>query len=128
MKIDELYFGIKLFPLSYGSEGQRKELKTYNLFDFSRIKWAVARYITMSEEERKTLSSPLYFCFGDVWSRAEFEFIVNTWPYSDDEKVSEGIKVDIWTMYIEPNKDYLTSLLDSVDKTSAQEYLDSCKK
>ena len=90
MKIDDLYFGVKLMPLSYGSEEGRITLKTYNLFEFSKVKWSVARWVTMSDEEKKNITSPLHFLFGDVWGRAEYEFIVCPWPYGDGEGVSDN--------------------------------------
>lgn len=126
--LNDLYFGIKLYSLSYSNEKERQELQTYNLFDLSKVKWSVARYVAMDEEEKKNLlSSPLHFCFGDVWSRTQFEFIINTWPYKDDEKISNGLKVDTWTMYVEPNAEYLMELVNSVDKKSAEEYLKTAK-
>lgn len=129
MKLDELYFGIKLHSMSYSNRAERSTLKTYNLFDFSRIKESIAIYRTMSEERKKTLTNPLHFCFGDVWSRCEFEFIVCPWPFGDDERVVEsGVKVDTYEMYVEPNKDYLMSLVESVDEKDCKKYLSELRK
>lgn len=129
MKIDSLYFGIKLMPLSYNSEESRTALKTYNLFGFSKIKWSVARWVTMSDEEKKNITSPLHFLFGDVWSRAEYEFIVCPWPYGDGEGVSDnGQKVDTFTMYVEPNAKLLMDMVNSVSVSSAQKYLREWRK
>lgn len=129
MKLDELYFGIKLHPMNYRNRAERSTLKTYNLFDFSRIKESIAIYRTMDEERKKTLTDPLHFCFGDVWSRCEFEFIVCPWPFGDDERVVEsGVKVDTYEMYVEPNKDYLMSLVESVDEKDCKKYLSELRK
>lgn len=124
VSLDSLYFGVKLLPLCYSSKSERNELKTYNLFDFYGVKWSVAKYVSMTPEERKLLSSePYMFCFGDVWGRTEYEFIINSWPYSDDDKISDGIKVDTFQMYVEPNAEYLMSLVNSVSVSSAKAYL-----
>ena len=129
MKLNELYFGVKLFPLGWGSSSERYDLETYNLFDFSRVKESVAIYRTMDEERRKELSSPLHFCFGDVWSRCEFEMIVCPWPYKDGETVSEsGIKVDLYEMYVVPNQRHLMDLVESVDEKDCKKYLAELRK
>lgn len=129
MKLDDLYFGIKLMPLSYGTREEGISLKTYNLFELSRIKWAVARWVTMSDEEKKEITSPLHFVFGDVWSRAEFEFIVCPWPYGDGEGVSDnGQKVDAYTMYVEPNAKLLMDMVNSVSVSSAKKYMAEWRK
>lgn len=123
--INKLYFGVKLFPMSYASKSELNKLKTYNLFEFGRVKWSVAKYVAMTDKEKKSiLSDPLHFCFGDVWSRTEFEFIACPWPYTDEMTISNsGVKVDTWSLYVEPNADYLMSLVNSVSPTSARAYL-----
>lgn len=129
MKLDELYFGVKLHPLSWGSRNERNQLKTYNLFDLSRVKESIAIYRTMGPEAKEELMSPLHFCFGDVRGRTEYEFIACPWPYSNDEKVVDnGIKVDTFTLYVEPNKDYLMSLVDQVDEKDCKKYLAEVRK
>lgn len=129
MKIDDLYFGVKLMPFSYNSKEGRTTLKTYNLFDFSRVKWSVARWVTMSADERKGVSSPLRFLFGDVWGRTEYEFIVCPWPYGDGEGVSDnGQKVDTFMMYVEPNAKLLMDMVNSVSVSSAKKYMTEWRK
>ena len=125
ININKLYFGVKLFPMSYPSKSKLDKLKTYNLFDFGRVKWSVARYVTMTDKERKSLmSDPVHFCFGDVWSRTEFEFVACPWPYTDKDTIeNSGVKVDTYQMYVEPNADYLMSLVNRVSPTSARIYL-----
>ena len=126
--IDALYFGVVLNPISYASAEERNTLKTYNLFDFARVKYSVAMWVTMSPEEkarRKDLHSQLMWCFGDTWSRTEFEFIVCPWGGSDeDDKVFEvGRKVDIFSMYVEPNGALLMDLVNRVSESSARAFL-----
>lgn len=129
MNINDLYFGIVLTQMSYSSLEERKNLVTYNLFDISRVKFSVARWVTMKDEEKKRINNPLSFLFGDVWGRTEFEFIVCPWPYQEDERVVDnGKKVDTWTMYVVPNKDLLLDLVSRVSKSSAQAYLREWRK
>lgn len=134
MKIDDLYFGVKLMPLSYSTEKGRmklgrRRLDTYNLFELSKVKWSVARWVTMSDEEKKEITNPLHFIFGDVWSRTEFEFVICPWPYGDGEGVSDnGQKVDTFTMYVEPNAELLMNMVNSVSVPSAKKYMTEWRK
>ena len=124
ININDLYFGVVLMPMSYSSKEQRTKLETYNLFDFSRVKWSVARWVCMGQEERKIIENPLLFLFGDVWGRAEFEFIVCPWPYGDGEGVADnGQKVDTYEMYVKPNEKLLMDMVNSVSESSAKEYI-----
>lgn len=130
-KIDDLYFGIKLYPMSYGDKAEKRKLATYNLFSFGRVKWSVARYITMPEKEKKALmSDPLVFCFGDVWSRCEYEFMVCPWGglNENDKVVDVGMKVDTFEMYVKPNADLLMEMVNSVSVSSAKKYLSEERK
>ena len=122
VNLNDLYFGVKLFPLCYNSREELKTrgLQTYNLFDFSRVKWSVAKYVTMKEKERQALlSSPLGFCFGDVAHRVEYEHLVSPIVHPEDA----SLKVDTWSLYVEPNKDLLMKMVDSVSVSSATKYL-----
>lgn len=122
INLNDAYFGIRLFSLSYSSKSEQK-LETYNLFSLSRIKWSVARYITMSDEERKTLlSDPLHFCFGDVWGRCEYEFFARPMVGDQEEKT------DVFQLYVEPNADYLMKIVNSISVNSAREYLRNERK
>lgn len=124
-KLNDLYFGVKLYPMS-GSIGGKRNLVTYNLFGFGRVKWSVAKWVLMNEKERKSLwGDPLNFCFGDVWSRCEYEFMVCPWGGLDkNDKVTDvGIKMDTFEMYVKPNADLLMKMVNSVSKNSAREYL-----
>lgn len=123
-KLNNLYFGIRLFSLSYNNKSERK-LETYNLFDFARVKWSVATYVLMSKNEKQAmLSSPLHFCFGDMWGRCEYEMLVR--PMVSEEK--DELKTDIFQMYVEPNKEFLMRMVESISKNSAREYLKAERK
>lgn len=127
--INDLYFGVVMNQMSYSSEEERGNIKTYNLFEFSRVKFAVAMYVGMTESQREELSSPLSFCFGDVHWRTEYEFMMCPWPYRDGDFVEQaGHKVDIYQMYVEPNAELLMDLIDRVTKSSAKKYLSETRK
>lgn len=117
--LDKAYFGVKLFALNYSSYRERK-IETYNLFDFGRVRWSVARYVTMSEEERKgSLSDSLRFCFGDVAGRCEYEYTIRPMVGKEEDER----KIDVFQMYVEPNAEYLMSIVDRISVDSAQKYL-----
>lgn len=129
VSLDKLYFGIRLYPLSYGSSSKR-ELATYNLFDFAKVRWSVASYAAKAPEEKKKIENPLFYCFSSVWSRCEYEFVVCPWGGlgNDDRAVEVGTKVDIYKMYVEPNAEHLMELVDSVSVSSAKKYLAEWRK
>lgn len=126
-QLDKLYFGVVIDSLSFSSLKNRK-LETYNLFELGRVKWAVAYWVA-SDDEFKKEHDLIRWCFGDVWGRCEYEFIVCPWPYKDGETVEEaGAKVDIFQMYVEPNKQILTEMVNSVSAASAKRYLSEERK
>lgn len=113
MNLNKAYFGVTTL--------ENNKLRTWNLFDNLRVKWSVARYVAMSKEERKNLvSEPYRFCFGDVWGRCEYECVLLPWPSMNEKK---ALKVDVFQLYVEPNKDYLMEIVDSISVTSAKQYL-----
>lgn len=127
--LDDLYFGVVMPKMSYSSDDERGELKTYNLFSLGRVKLAVAMYVNMSDEQREELSNPLFFCFGDVWGRAEYEFMICPWPYRDGDFVEQvGSKIDIFKMYVKPNDTLLMGLINRVTKSSAKAYISNYNK
>lgn len=129
MKLDDLYFGVVINPMSYTSFKDRNGLVEYNLFDSSRVKWSVATYVKMTAKQKAEINDPLAFCFGDTWGRTEWEFIVCPWPYRDEDTIDlVGKKVDVYTMYVKPNAELLMNLVNRVTKTSAKEYLKAEKE
>lgn len=106
MKLSNLYFGIKYKSLV------NNELKACNLFELPMVKKSVAYYVLMDETERKKhILDPAFFCFGDLQGRTEWEFEV------------DGKRTNVYEMYIEPNRDYLIGLVDSVSQFEAKKYL-----
>lgn len=123
IKLDDLYFGVKLTSLSYANEKERLELKTYNLFGFLRVKYSVAMWVAKGKEFQKEHDF-LRWCFGDVWGRCEYEMIICPWPYRDGEKIEDnGQKVDTFELYCVPNEKILRKMVDEVSVSSAQKYL-----
>lgn len=129
ININDLYFGMVMNKMNYSSVSERGDIETYNLFDISRVKWSVAKYVTMSIDKRKMIPDPLMFCFGDVWSRTEYEFIMCPWPYMDGEFVEQfGHKVDMYTMYVKPNAELLMDIVNRVTVSSAKKYISDERK
>lgn len=113
MKLMDLYFGYKMVELN-------GELSTKNLFGSMRVLHSIAMYRTNPNMD--LLTDPFEFCFGDTRSRCEYEFQVCQWPCLDDSNPTLT-KVDVYTMYAKPNKDYLMSLVESVSINSCREFL-----
>lgn len=128
MKLDDLNFGIMCPKLSYSSKEERHQLQRYNLFDISRIKFSVARWVVMPPEERKKHEF-LSWCFIDVWGRCEYEMIICDWPYKEGALVEEsGEKYDVYEMYVKPNAALLEDMVNRVTKSSAQAYIREYRK
>lgn len=106
-----------------------KKVERWNIFDHFGVKWAVAKYIIMSDKERQRLfeegrHSALLWCFGDYWSRTEYEMIISPWPYKNEQELAEkATKYDIYTLYIEPNEELLMEMIHSVNKETAKKWL-----
>ena len=115
--IDKVYFGVATVDFN------DKKLHFWNLFENLKVKWSVAQYALMSKEDRKQLSDPFRFCFGDVWGRVQYEMAI-AGLFSQEEP----IKVDVFTLFCEPNKEYLMSLVDSISKNSAREFIRAERK
>lgn len=121
IELTDLYFGYKNYAMSYAG-GEKRELESHNLFQGSRTLQSVAMWVLMPEEEKKKHDA-LSWCFIDVRGRAQYEFMVSPW-------VGEGKpqRVDIWTMYVEPNKELLLDLVFRVSPDSARAYLKEREK
>lgn len=116
--ISDLYFGIKWWEVN------KNQFETRNLFDSSRVKESVARWVLMDTADRKDIKDPLHFLYGSLWSRVEWEFGVCSVFCKSMDAVE---KTDVYEFYIEPNRDYLLALANSVTKASAQRYLKELK-
>lgn len=126
IKLEDLYFGVVLYDFSWSGKDKR-QLKTYNLFNSLRVLRSVAMWVVETNKDSKFAKEHdfLSWCFGDVRARAEWEFIVCPWGgLKDDDKVVEvGEKVDTYRMYVEPNAKYLRELVDTVSVSSAKKFL-----
>ena len=116
IKLTDLYFGYRNYAMSYTS-GEERKITTYNLFDSTRVLRSVAMWALMPDEEKKKHDA-LSWCFSDVRGRAEYEFMMSPWAGGGEEQ-----KVDIYQMYVEPNKELLLDLISRVTPNSAQAYL-----
>lgn len=101
-------------------EFHRQEITFVNAFDFYRVKWAVAHYVAYPEKRE---GDWLFSCFYDFQGKCEFEYLLMGLSGKGTPK-----KVDIWTMYIEPNRDILYDIVHSISKNSALEYLRAERK
>lgn len=110
-KLEELYFGVRVW------DPNSNKLKTINLFSSRRVIRSVAQYVL--KKSKTFIDDPLFYCFGDVWSRAEWEFMVSGLGADPDKTV----KVDIFEMYVEPNSRYLLELVENVSQSSAKKWL-----
>lgn len=123
IEIDALYFGVVLNQRSYTSKEQRFNLETYNLFDLSNIRYWAARWVVMTPEERAQRRF-LTWCFADVWARCEYEMVACPWPYCEDDTIADsGRKVDLYTLYVEPNAKLLEAMVSRVSESSARAYI-----
>lgn len=114
---NDLYFGVTTY------DPFKKELRTWNLFDHYGIKRAVANWVLMSDDRKAEIENPLMYLFGDVWSRTEFECIICPWPFHEEDTIEDsGTKVDVFTLYVQPNTDLLLDIVDNVSAKSAREW------
>lgn len=117
MDIEDLCFGIRLFDFNSG------KLKTENLFQSSRVMHSVAVWLTMPDKLRKQ-HDLIRFCFGDTSGHVEYEMYVRDVIVKPSER-DKLTKVSVYEMYVLPNADYLTSLVNSVSVSSAKRWLRS---
>ena len=110
--IDDLYFGV------CSMDQNTDKMVSYNIFDIHRVKRSVADWVLMNDERKAEIEDPIRYCFGDVWSRFEYEWMVT--PLLP--KGNQGEKVDVYDMYIEPNRALLMDMLDGVSLKSAREW------
>ena len=112
INFNDLYYGICNMDDNTG------KMKSYNVFDIYRVKRAVADWVLMNDERKAEIEDPIRYCFCDVWSRCESEWTVT--PLIPKE--NQGEKVDVYSMYIEPNRALLMDMLDRVSLKSAREW------
>lgn len=112
MKITDLYFGIMRPNFNTG------ELEQENLFANYRILWSIATYVAKKDKLHYANDDPLFWCFGEVCGRCEYEMLVGDFPHGNKLE-----KHDIYTLYVKPNAELLMSMVDSVNKNSAISWL-----
>lgn len=112
INFNDLYYGI------CSMDQNTEKMVSYNIFDIYRVKRAVADWVLMNDERKSEIDDPIRYCFGDVWSRFEYEWMVT--PLLPKE--NQGEKVDVYDMYIEPNRSLLMDMLDNVSLKSAREW------
>lgn len=115
MKIEEAFFGIMRPNFNHNSE-----LEPDNLFNSMRVLRSVALYRS-KPQLCSTDSDPLFFCFGETSGRAEYEWVVS--PFIPVPGPATEKKVDVYNMYVRPNKKYLMDLVHSISVNSCKEWL-----
>lgn len=119
MKITDLYFGAKRMDFN------TDKLVTFNIFNHTGVLESVARYVTKKDTDayykNKTDDEILFILFCDYWSRCEYEFLVTPWASADDNK--KEVKVDVFEMFIKPNKRVLLDMVNQVTVNSARTWL-----
>lgn len=110
MDINNIYFGVCYW------DSNKDEFVPFNIFDAGRTRYWLAKYRVHPIQFRRL--SIFSFVFNDFCGRCQWEWIVSNWPKNDKEQ-----KLDVWTAYLIPNKEYLTKLMNSVSVASCKRYL-----
>ena len=118
IKLEDAYFGI-MVPSSNNKE---EILLPENLFNSSRVLRAVATWKTKSKEATDG-HDQLAWCFGDTRGRCEYEWIVSSWPKKEGKT-----KVDVYRMYVEPNRELLLGIVDNISVSSCKKWLREHKR
>lgn len=110
MNLDELYFGA--CRIGFDSN----EIETFNIFDSLAVRHSIAMWFVYPElhKDRDLIS----WIFIHYKGKIEEEFEVKS-LFSKQE----GIKTDVYDMYIEPNREYLTSLINKVSIADCKAFL-----
>ena len=117
LDIEKLYFGVKVIDFN------TDKTKTINLFSINKVATSVAVYVkrrgtkTWKEHVENENFDPLRFCFGSVWGRVQYEMFVTDMFGKTEEKV------DVYQMYVEPNRELLLDMVNRVSVSSARRYL-----
>lgn len=115
ININDLYFGIVMWDPNLGI------FREYNLFDSMRVLRSLAIY-KIHPELYTQFSDILFAIYGDTAGRVQYEFDIR-----DIFGKEEPVKMDVYRMFVEPNRDYLLSLVDSVTVASARKWLKEYK-
>ena len=96
-------------------------IKLYNIFQSSRIKQSIATYRAgwMKNTERNDWCR---WCFGDTYGRVQWEFGFGA-PFENLDGTWETTKQDVYTLFIEPNKEILKKMVDSIPLQECLDYI-----
>ena len=119
MKISDLFFGIRRMDFNTNS------LVIENLFQSLRVQHSIA--VWAANPELHDQYDLISFCFGDTRGRVEYEFLARPMIVKKPEDPANWHKVDTYKMYVEPNADYLRSLVEQIDKKEGKRWLEANK-
>lgn len=88
-----------------------------DLFDLCNIRLYAAKYRVALDSDEPFVGVPLFYIFGEVWSRSEFEFEMSSLL---GEK---STKVDLYRLYVAPNEAMLLNMVKNCTATSARSYI-----
>lgn len=96
------------------------KIELYNIFRSSRIRKSLATYRAgwMEEIGHKDWCK---WVFGDTWGRVEWEFGFGA-PFENKDGTWDAAKQDVYTLFIEPNKEILKKMVDSVPLQECVDY------
>jgi len=117
MKITDLDFQIASWDVN------KKKLVWSNIFDYYWIQWGVATWRTMSPKRKKEIKDPIFYIFGDTWSRCEWEMLVRGFPTNDEDE-----KVDVYSLFLKPNSKLLMEMINKVSANSCRVWLRENKR
>ena len=135
-KIDNLYFPVATWDFN------QDKLVTRNIFDYLRVQDSVAHYLKIFKNPHPTTSdkhwqdtlsdehSKLFYIFGDVWGRVEWEFMVNDKTgeivggvFSDTEYTFPVSKYSVFDYFIAPNGKKLLKMIDRCTYNDAKNHI-----
>ena len=119
--MDKLEFNVVVWR-----DGERKVI---NIFDSYRVCRSVCLY-RLGEFNKWYPDKPerwFFWCFGDMWSRYEWEVGFGE-PFLNSDGSWDGEKVDVYSLFLEPNKKLLKKMIDRVSLNSCREWLRENKR
>lgn len=116
-RIQDLYFGV-LVP----AFNKKVSPVPVNLFDIAHIRYYAAKWRVAMVKGEDIQGDPAIYVFGDVWSRAEYEFLMR--PLGSDEDT----KIDLYQLYVVPQREHLFSMIEDCSVTSARTYIREYRK
>lgn len=116
--LEKAFFGIRKCNLN------TNEFDCENLFGSVRVLRSIALLRTDKylSERYTDIDSVIGFCFGDTMHRVEWEMGIQ--PVFHDDRVE---KVDVFYMYVEPNKQLLYDMVMNFSIASCERVLEKYK-